>query len=63
MEFLMEWVCETRGERKRVAAAVIPALKDKGIEYYLRTLKRVRLVADSSDSELSVFLFRVVPEG
>lgn len=32
MEFLMEWVCETPGERVRVAEAVIPALKDRGIE-------------------------------
>ena len=30
----------------RVAAAVIPALKDKSIERDFRTLKRDRLVAD-----------------
>ncbi len=35
MEFLMEWVCETPGEHmKQVAEAVIPALKDKGIEVF-----------------------------
>ena len=36
MEFPMEWVCETPGERD---SAVIPALKDKSIERDFRTLK------------------------
>lgn len=56
MEFPMEWVCETLGERKRVAEAVVPALKDKSIEEsFFRTLKRVRLVADISDVEYLFF--------
>ncbi len=35
----MEWVCETPVKEIRVAAAVIPALKDKSIERDFRTLK------------------------
>ena len=38
MEFPMEWVCETPGERD-LSSAVIPALKDKSIERDFRTLK------------------------
>ena len=49
----------------RVAAAVIPALKDKSIERDFRTLKRDRLVADIPmwDSCFFVLKDRIVKAG
>lgn len=44
----------------RVAAAVIPALKDKSIERDFRTLKRDRLVADIPMWDSCYFLFESV---
>ena len=39
MEFPMEWFVRRQVKEIRVAAAVIPALKDKSIERDFRTLK------------------------
>ncbi len=58
MEFPMEWVCETLGERKRVAEAVVPALKDKSIEEsFFCTLKTSQIGGRYFRCGVSVFLF------
>ena len=47
----------------RVAAAVIPALKDKSIERDFRTLKRDRLVADIPMWSSCYFYFKELSGG
>ena len=54
----MEWVWETLGERVRVAEAVIPALKDKGIEQVAPYPEMSQIGGEYSDVGYSFFCFR-----
>ena len=60
MEFPMEWFVRRQVKEIRVAAAVIPALKDKSIERDFRTLKRDRLVADIPMWDSCYFCLKVL---